>query len=761
MKRLYLSLLLLSAGVECVHAFPVFVNITSPGTNNRLEGIATVQASASSFGGAISRVEFKLGNVVIGVDTSSPYTAQLNTTVLSGSVNNYTLRATAYDVNGFSATTTKIILAKNDGFPNPVYNSATAISVADNILLFQRNNGGWTKNVDLVSTLSEVDRQLVLADKNRSDTTMDNNATWAQVVFLAKVYTEFSLPRHKQGFEDGVNFLLNAQYANGGWPQYYPEPYYSDPKLYSLGITHNDGVMSSVLRTLTDIAGRKGDYAFVDESLAARVRLAVNAGIANLLNTQVVFADGTLTAWAAQYDPVSLVPIWARGGEPPAVAALESVEVIAYLMSLPNPSRGIIDAIDAAIEWLDSVQISGFEWDQSAGTLYADPSAFPLWSRFYEIDTGRPIFGNNFSIVYNVNDLPDGTSYTWYHRLPAVLVADQPVPGTFEFHDDFERARTGGQTAASLLNQIGLFYTIDSGIWNISDASNAGRIPNQLSATQNGFMYFNAFETKRGGSSDYSYHFSADVWSGGYGTGHRQGLVFNYQDPGNFYAFDFFVTAAGQGSARLLQYVDGARTVLAQRLDSLNLDRYIYYRMEVVGNAAGIMASLKSTDGAITYLTAISNTTTFMSGYAGFWRSSPGSVSFDNFSLALDFNVDGVPLDWIKQHFGSTVDYIATNDDDLDGLSNREEYFAATNPTDSTSVLKIDNLVRSASESKLHYRNGGPESIVYIEWRRTLTEESDWSTVFTDVGPASATNVFTHWNTDPMGFYRLRAERVE
>jgi hypothetical protein len=62
--------------------------------------------------------------------------------------------------------------------PNqPKYNSTQIKEVADNILLFQKDNGGWPKNYDMMAILTEEQKQKIIATKKDTNTTYDNNTT--------------------------------------------------------------------------------------------------------------------------------------------------------------------------------------------------------------------------------------------------------------------------------------------------------------------------------------------------------------------------------------------------------------------------------------------------------------------------------------------------------------------------------------------------------------------------------------------------------
>ena len=126
--------------------------------------------------------------------------------------------------------------------------------------------------------------------------------------------------------------MLAAQYANGGWPHTYPSK-----KKYYPHITIVDDVMTGVLRTLRPIAAGTAPYTSVDASLQSRAAEALARGERCLLRLQVA-VDGQLTAWAPQYDEVTLEPTTGRTFELPALVSAESVEVLRYLMAIDNPS---------------------------------------------------------------------------------------------------------------------------------------------------------------------------------------------------------------------------------------------------------------------------------------------------------------------------------------------------------------------------------------------------------------------------------------
>ncbi len=307
------------------------------------------------------------------------------------------------------------------------YGGDEAARIADNLIVYQRNSGGWPKTIDMAAALTGQQFAAIAKEKLSDDSTIDNGATWTQLIYLARVYTARRLERHKESFLKGVDFLLQAQYDNGGWPQYYPIK-----KGYYQRITFNDDAMIGVMRLFQDIAWKKPAYAFVDEGRRVRVEAAVAKGIECILKTQVI-VRGKRTVWCAQHDESTLAPAAARNFEPVSLSGLESVGIVRFLMDIEHPTPRVVDAIESAVAWFKSAQLSGIRWIETAakGTrgydhvVVSDRNAPPLWARFYEIETNRPIFsGRDRVIRYQVSEIEDErrNGYRWYTDEPAKLL---------------------------------------------------------------------------------------------------------------------------------------------------------------------------------------------------------------------------------------------------------------------------------------------------------------------------------------------------
>ena len=311
--------------------------------------------------------------------------------------------------------------------PSGWYGSIQAVQIADNVLLYQRDCGGWPKNIDMAAALSDSDKARLAHDKGREDATIDNGATCEQLRYLARVIEAGDADRFRRGFRHGIDYLLAAQYPNGGWPQFYPRA-----EGYSRYITFNDNAMINVMSLLRDVSHAKAPYGFVDAQRRDRARAAVERGIDCILKCQIV-VDGRRLAWCAQHDDKTLKPAGARSYEKPSLSGSESVGIVDFLMRIDDPSPQIVEAVEAAVKWLDDAKLTGIREVRkpAPGTergydkvVVEDKDAPPLWARFYEIGTNRPIFCSRDGVVrYSLAEISyeRRNGYSWYTDAPASL----------------------------------------------------------------------------------------------------------------------------------------------------------------------------------------------------------------------------------------------------------------------------------------------------------------------------------------------------
>lgn len=319
----------------------------------------------------------------------------------------------------------------------PRFKPTDVEKIGDNILLFQKSNGGWAKNYDVFAILTDSQKDTLRNNKDVLNTTFDNGTCYTQVAALAIAYHVLKIEKFKQGAIKGIDYILKAQYNNGGWPQYYPIG-----KDYSRCITYNDGAMGGVMKLLKDILDGNPQYDFINEQYRVNIKNAFEKGLDCIIKTQIV-DGGKLTAWCQQHDEITLQPAWARKFEPPSICSSESADLVLFLMSIDYPSKEIIKAIQGVVLWFQDSKIyntkvlridaptmkTDFRISTSDKVVVLDSTAPPIWTRYYELITHKPIFCNRDSkVVYSLAEVTrerrDG--YSWYNYQPQKVLNSYP-----------------------------------------------------------------------------------------------------------------------------------------------------------------------------------------------------------------------------------------------------------------------------------------------------------------------------------------------
>ena len=98
------------------------------------------------------------------------------------------------------------------------------------------------------------------------------------------------------------------------------------------------------------MAEGKNDFDVIAGNYKATCLASVQKGIDCILKTQYK-QNGVLTVWCAQYNAKTLVPEMARKFELASLSGSESDGIVRFLMRQENPSKEIIAAVKAAVEW--------------------------------------------------------------------------------------------------------------------------------------------------------------------------------------------------------------------------------------------------------------------------------------------------------------------------------------------------------------------------------------------------------------------------
>ena len=286
----------------------------------------------------------------------------------------------------------KYILRQSD---EAFFKTDEARRIGDQLMLYQRVTGGWPKNINMVAPLTQEQREAVIADQQRTDdSTIDNDATTIQMLFLARLYHATHDQQVRSSFRKAVEYLLSGQYENGGWPQFLPNPHG-----YQVHITYNDDAMVNTMLLLRDVAEAKAPFesSLTTKDLRKRASKAFEKGVECILKTQIRVGS-RLTVWCQQHDRETYLPASARAYELPSFCSQESASIVALLMSLPHPNDQVKHAIHAAMKWLDTYKLTGLRLERTFSResrqrdvrLVEDPNGSPLWARYYDLEHTRP-----------------------------------------------------------------------------------------------------------------------------------------------------------------------------------------------------------------------------------------------------------------------------------------------------------------------------------------------------------------------------------
>lgn len=317
--------------------------------------------------------------------------------------------------------------------PAEWYASTEAQAAADSVVKYQFPSGGWGKNMDWHKAAEGkkiAEKQHIweaIHSKDGIGATIDNGATTTEMLLLAKVYGATKKSKYKKAFVKGLNYLLNAQYENGGWPQFYPlkGTDKNGHVFYSNHITFNDDAIYLVMQTLRNVYEGNEPYAALKltDSEKEKARAAYKKGIECILKCQIR-KDGKLTVWCQQHDEHTYEPAGARRYELPSFTGCnETPNLISLLMDDPEPSDEIVNAVTAAIEWLKAHTIKDMaieEYENKDGKYdrrLVHKFGAETWARYYDLETEEPYVCDRDGIKQpdmHYISYERRTGYSWY-----------------------------------------------------------------------------------------------------------------------------------------------------------------------------------------------------------------------------------------------------------------------------------------------------------------------------------------------------------
>ena len=257
-----------------------------------------------------------------------------------------------------------------------------ADQVADALIWGQDSSGGWHYLIDfdpggLQKWYIEVASKCWGWEEYYhyyGNATFDDEVTVSATRFLLDIYLVTQDAKYEEPLQKALDFILDAQYPNGAWPQRYPSKnqYSHDGQEdYTPYYTFNDDVIHATIFLLLEVYQKLGGEEYLE---------AARRGMNFYLISQLATPQA---GWALQYD-LDMKPAMARSYEPASVASGQTVRNIRDLQTFfkmtgdPTYLRPIPDAI----QWLESSIINS---DSSKNFTHAT---------FYEPLTNKPLYAH-------------------------------------------------------------------------------------------------------------------------------------------------------------------------------------------------------------------------------------------------------------------------------------------------------------------------------------------------------------------------------
>jgi len=261
----------------------------------------------------------------------------------------------------------------------------------------QRKQGGWGHRVDVAHLTPDA----ASPDRKSGHCTFDDDITQGAIKFLMQLDGELDEPWLNDSVRLALQFVMEAQFDSGGWPQWYPlrggyHDYY----------TYNDNSINDCILVLLEAHRRYGDPAYLE--------CARRGGDFMIASQQPAPQSG----WAQQHSH-DLKPASARSFEPPGVCSAATARNIRTLVDvyLYTGDEKYLGAIPAAVDWLQRSRLPrDAVLEDEVGRRVDDQLS--CWARLYEVGTNRPVYGdreNPRKMIYDIRKVSkrERDSYGW------------------------------------------------------------------------------------------------------------------------------------------------------------------------------------------------------------------------------------------------------------------------------------------------------------------------------------------------------------
>jgi hypothetical protein len=238
------------------------------------------------------------------------------------------------------------------------YDAAKA--AADALVAGQHPRGGWNYVIDTAGEESLKDWYAKIGgnawrleefQRYYGNATFDDAGTAEASQLLLRVYLEKRERKYRAPLDKAIQFVLDAQYANGGWPQRFP--------FVENGGLHGHADYTPYITFNDDVAGENIEFLlYAHQALGsndARLVDAIERGMDIYVKTQQPMPQ---PAWGLQHFPDTLKPAPARTIEPQAFATHTTATNIRSMIGFYKLTgdRKFLERLPQALDWLDQVK---------------------------------------------------------------------------------------------------------------------------------------------------------------------------------------------------------------------------------------------------------------------------------------------------------------------------------------------------------------------------------------------------------------------
>ena len=298
-----------------------------------------------------------------------------------------------------------------------------SVERAENLISWQLDYdglGGWSKNFPKI-----YERRYNGTEDKSYQTTqdgdvwlshLDNDATTSEILYLAAVYSEFPRSDIRQSILKATHMIIIMQHEQGSWPECYPEQTWDSSRYENHG-TINDQVHFNNMSMFQKILNEEYpfDNDLFNQSQKQDIQKSYDLALDFVIRSQLRNSSGDLTLWAGKYHMELMEPMWARHFEPPAIMNLESQKILFHLLSIPEKSPEVRQAIYSGALWMYKHAVLDVEYRINQRPYFFHAPGMKMWYRFQDPETKQGVYGLNREIVEDIMDLPEERrhGYRW------------------------------------------------------------------------------------------------------------------------------------------------------------------------------------------------------------------------------------------------------------------------------------------------------------------------------------------------------------